>query len=413
MKRVLWFAVTSSLYENKIAGHNGGGWISSLETIVRSVKDIELAIAFEHSDSIFKKKIDGVTYYPINAWSSIKSRLAKKIQIQSEEKYIIPKCMEVIADYNPDVIHVFGAEWCFGLIAKHTQIPVIIHIQGSLPSYYNARFPVGVSLWDIMFSTKISVLRKLIVFKGDFLFKKKAIREENILRLCKNFMGRTDWDKSIVHLYNSQAKYYFCNEALRESFVNSNTYWVYPERKKTLLVSTLSGPWYKGVDVILKTANLLKKNTLLDFEWRIYGISDCGFYEKHFSILSSEVNVKVMGVVSQEVLLDGLLEANFYVHPSYIDNSPNSVCEAQILGVPVICTNVGGVSSLVEDKKTGFLVPANDPVKIADIVITQCQNEHFLNKISKNEVSVAKERHNPEAIKRDLLMIYNEIIDNK
>ena len=411
--RVLWFAVTSSLYESKVTGHNGGGWISSLEGIVRSVKDIELGIAFEHTDLVFKKEIDDVTYYPINAWTSMRSRLEKKIQVESEEKYIIPKCMDVITDFKPDVIHIFGSEWSFGLITQHTKVPVVIHMQGSLPSYYNARFPVGVSLWDIIFSSKISMLRKLIIIKGDLIFKKKALREEKILQLSNNFMGRTHWDKSIVHLYNPEANYYFCNEALRESFVDTSTHWTFHEYKKIIIASTISGPWYKGVDVVLKTAKLLKENTPLDFEWRIYGLTDCSFYEKHFSILSTDVNVKIMGVVNQETLLTGLLEANFYVHPSYIDNSPNSVCEAQILGIPVICTNVGGVSSLVEDKKTGFLVPANDPIKIADIVVSEYNNKLFLNEISKNEISIAKKRHSPDTIKKDLIMIYNKMVSDK
>lgn len=410
--RVLWFAVTSSMYENKTNSHNGGGWISSLEAIVRSVKDIELGVAFEHTDPIFKEEIDDVTYYPINAWTSVWSRLAKKVQVTSEEKYIIPKCMEVIEDFKPDVIHVFGSEWCFGLIAKHTQIPVVIHMQGSLPSYYNARFPVGVSLLNVMLSSDTSLLRKLIIWRNDLFFKKKAEREEEILRLCKNFMGRTHWDKSIVNVYNSQANYYFCNEALRESFIGANTHWHFSESEKIIIVSTLSGPLYKGIDVVLKTAKLLKENTAYDFEWRIYGSSDCKFYENQYKIFATEVGVKMMGVVSQEVLLNGLLEASFYVHPSYIDNSPNSVCEAQILGVPVVCTNVGGVSSLVEEGKTGFLVPANDPIKIADMIISKYNNKSLLNEISKNEIETAKKRHNPESIKNDLVMTYKSLMVN-
>ena len=58
--KVLWFAVTPSLYETLNKGHNGGGWIASLEQIVRSAPDIRLGIAFEHSDRIFKKEIDDV-----------------------------------------------------------------------------------------------------------------------------------------------------------------------------------------------------------------------------------------------------------------------------------------------------------------------------------------------------------------
>lgn len=410
--RVLWFAVTSSMYENKTNSHNGGGWISSLERIVRSVEDIELAVAFEHTDLFFKKEIDDVTYYPINSWTSVWSRLAKKLQVSSEEKYIIPKCMEVIEDFNPDVIHVFGSEWCFGLIANYTQVPVVIHMQGSLPPCYNARFPVGVSLLNVILSADKFLLRKLMIWKNDLMFKEKANREEKILRLCKNYMGRTHWDKSIVNVYNSQAKYYFCNEALRESFIESDIKWCFSGNKKIIIVSTLSGPLYKGIDVVLKTAKLLKENTLFDFEWRVYGHTDSKFYEKQYNIVANEVNVKMMGVVSQETLVENLISASFYVHPSYIDNSPNSVCEAQILGVPVICTNVGGVSSLVVEGKTGFLVPSNDPIKIADIIISEYNNKSLLNEISKNEIYAAKKRHNPENIKNDLIMIYDKLIED-
>jgi glycosyltransferase involved in cell wall biosynthesis len=412
--KVLWFSVTPSLYPlNKGGLHNGGGWISSLEQILRTDPEIELGIAFEHTDTLFKKECDDVTYYPIHAWTSRRSRLEKKVSVASEEKYIIPKCFDVIADFQPDVIHVFGSEWCFGLVVQHTDIPVVIHIQGCLPAYYNAWYPVGISIWNFLFSSKLSMKKKIIIFKADRMFHRKALREERILRLCQNYMGRTHWDKSVVHLYNPQASYYHCEEALRAVFTSNGTKWNFQERSKIVLVSTLSVPWYKGVDVVLKTAKLLKESSNLDFEWQVYGVSECRFFEEQYGIDAKTVNVRMMGVVAQEVLSEALLNATLYIHPTYIDNSPNSVCEAQILGVPAICTNVGGVSSLVEDRKTGFLVPANDPIKIADTILTYWDNKTLLSGISKNAISVAGQRHNPETIKANLISIYKKLIDNK
>lgn len=72
--KVLWFAVTPSLYETLNKGHNGGGWIASLEQIIRSAPDIRLGIAFEHSDRIFKKEIDDVCYYPINVNAGLRQK---------------------------------------------------------------------------------------------------------------------------------------------------------------------------------------------------------------------------------------------------------------------------------------------------------------------------------------------------
>ena len=52
------------------------------------------------------------------------------------------------------------------------------------------------------------------------------------------------------------------------------------------------------------------------------------------------------------------LFANSHIfHSSYIENSPNSVGEAQMVGVPVVASRVGGTDSMVEHGKTGFMYP--------------------------------------------------------
>ena len=182
------------------------------------------------------------------------------------------------------------------------------------------------------------------------------------MRHCQFFMGRTEWDRAYVSLYAPQAHYFHCEEALRLEFFAPTTR---STPKTPLFISTLSGPLYKGHDVILKTAKVLCETGHGDFEWRVFGVGDVRFAERKTGIRASDVHVRPMGNIPAERLRDELLSCTAYVHPSYIDNSPNSVCEAQVLGVPVVATNVGGVSSIVDDGKTGFLVPANDPVSLA------------------------------------------------
>lgn len=60
-----------------------------------------------------------------------------------KDKIIIADCLKVIEDFKPDIIHVFGSEWGFGLVEKYVDIPVVIHMQGSLPPYVNASYPPG------------------------------------------------------------------------------------------------------------------------------------------------------------------------------------------------------------------------------------------------------------------------------
>ena len=193
-------------------------------------------------------------------------------------------------------------------------------------------------LYGIKYSQqKQHYIQKLMAFRIDKTFHKNALQEESILKANHYFMGRTHWDKAIVNFYNPEAIYFECQEALRDSFIESNQKWSFVNDRKIKIISVISGPLYKGVDVNLKTAQLLKTHSSIDFEWNICGISNSDLIESVYKIKAKDVNVNYLGVLrSGRLKRYELVNSSFYIHPSYIDNSPNSVCEAQILGIPVI-----------------------------------------------------------------------------
>ena len=175
-----------------------------------------------------------------------------------------------------------------------------------------------------------------------------------------------------------------------------------------VFVSTISGPLYKGHDMILKTARMLKDSGLFGFEWRVYGVGDIRFAERKTGICAEDVGVRPMGVATAEELREALLHGSVYVHPSFIDNSPNSVCEAQVLGVPVVATNVGGVSSLFSPDKAGCLVPANDPLMAASrIVEALASPESF-----RSDRAACLARHDPRTIAANLVGIWRDWVGN-
>lgn len=223
-------------------------------------------------------------------------------------------------------------------------------------------------------------------------------------------MGRTEWDKNLINLFNPNATYFHCEEALRDSFINNGKQWTLQESDKVRIISVISNPWYKGVDLILKTAQLLKRFTDLDFEWQVYGVQNIRFYEHKYKIKAVNVNVKTMGTASKEELVDALCSATCYVHPSYIDNSPNSLCEAQLLGLPVLATHVGGISSLIRDGETGILFPANAPYTLAALIKRTNADKKLVLQLSCKARQQAIERHNPNAIRTRLLEIYKQIL---
>lgn len=117
-----------------------------------------------------------------------------------------------------------------------------------------------------------------------------------------------------------------------------------------------------------------------------------------------------MGVMQADEMVTTLLQSSVYVHPSYIDNSPNSLCEAQILGLPVIGTYVGGIPSLIENRVTGVLVPANGSYELAYQLQYIQGHPDFCRELSQNGFAVAMKRHNKEKILKDLITVYNKLV---
>ena len=234
--RILWFSVTPSLFNPHSNGHNGGGWIASLEQIVRQNKSIELGIAFYFPDKSFKYHNEGVTYYPLQTEShSFVDKLFKKKSSNNIEKYL-----QIVEDFKPDIIQIFGSENEFGAICKQTDIPVVIHMQGCLPPYHNALMPVGMKRSDFLFKKGLSLGYRFIGLRSEKAFRRKAEREIEIIQSCKYFMGRTEWDKSLIDLFNPGATYFHCEEALRDSFITSEKRWKYSEEKKKTIISVIS-----------------------------------------------------------------------------------------------------------------------------------------------------------------------------
>ena len=138
--KVLWFEIsTPSRYLN--TGHVTAGWQDALENIVATSNDIELYIAFESHVPADVKIVEGVTYIPmITQYSFWEQKVGQHTWTINERK-VIEQGRTVIEQYKPDVIQVFGNEWPFGLLAQYTDIPLVVHIQGSIIPYDNALYP--------------------------------------------------------------------------------------------------------------------------------------------------------------------------------------------------------------------------------------------------------------------------------
>lgn len=404
--RVLWFSITPSLYDEKTYG----GWVTSLERIIRQYgKDIELGIAFEHNDKCFKVIRDGVTYYPMNKIDTRLKKLRLMLNYANGWNFLKPLVQKVIDDFKPDIIHCFGSEWPFGLIVRDIKIPVVIHMQG-FANIYALSASMCCRLSDQYKYHHYNPFSMFHYWYRSLKTDASNKREQEIMRCNKYFMGRTEWDKNIVKYYSPGAKYYHCEEAIRPEILHSKIKWQFTPRKKMRIITISSASTLKGNDLILRTAKILK-DFGFNFEWRVAGSKDSFiFFESITGLKHENLNIELLGLLPVNDVTDELGKADVYVHTAIIDNSPNSLCEAQVIGCPVIATNVGGIPQLVENGKTGFLFPFNEPHTLAFILMNMHGQKDILEEISQNEMQISQERHNEQNILKNLIAIYRDII---
>ena len=416
--RILWFTNTPSLYmpqsKNDVTGYNGGGWIASAEKEIRKIDDIELAVAFLYDGQPFKVCQNEGLYYPIlNPCNTIIKKIRDKIRLltisienyeQSTWGYYLGNYQRIIEDFKPDMIHVWGSEAQFGLVWKITDVPVILHQQGIINQYFNAFLPANMS-WSNYGNRGIIAKLKAMIAKRRW--ESSAYREKEIMRGVRAVLGRTEWDKEVSHCLNPSVKYFHTDEILRDAFY-SPTKRRLPE--KATIVTTISSAPYKGYDMVLKTAKILKRDLNMDFVWKCYGDIEPKWIEKFVGIKHEDVNVELCGVVDSQQLQEAESNATLYFHPSYIDNSPNSLCEAQMMSLPVVATFVGGIPSLIDNGIDGFLIPANDPYQAA-CHIEKLANDKELNiTMGEKARDKAMKRHEKQEIVKQILAVYYSVL---
>ena len=415
--RILW--ITNKLFpdvckELGIEQPVFGGWMyASAKALCKTSKTIDLGVATLYGgDELQTLKIKGITYFLIpNQRDNWKYHQSLKLYWKSVKE-----------DFLPDVIHIHGSEYPHGLgyVEACGNENVVVSIQG-LVSVYERYYYGGISRKELI---KNTTLRDY--FRVDSLFsqhadmQKKGRNERSLLQSVKHIIGRTSWDKSHAWEMNPDAEYHFCNETLRKEFYGHE--WEYSDCEKYSIFLSQGHYPIKGFHQIIKALPIILKHypktevylAGRDFVnlpwWRLSG------YAKYLKSLMKKFDIRdkvnFTGLLNGEEMCDRFLKSNVFVCPSAIENSPNSIGEAQILGVPVIASYVGGTPDMVEYKETGLLYRFEETEMLANAVCTIFNDDKFTNKLSKNSRKVAKARHDSNKNAEDLNNIYQKIDNN-
>lgn len=412
--KVLWFSNTPAnsdeFLHNELKGT--GGWLKSLDTKLQ--EKVDLHIAFYTNDKTENFSYLNTAYYPIHKASrnfidKITDRFVTKIIFKED----VNKYLQIIKEVNPDVIHVHGTEMPFGYIQEKTNIPVVISIQGNITVLKHKYFSgIEKSCINRLDDFKQICLKNTSFLKQYNRFKIWEEGEQEILKESKYIIGRTDWDYRITRILAPNSKYFYVSEILRNSFYKDET--LLQIEDKFVISTTNGNNLYKGFETLCFALSMLNKNGFQNFEWRVAGIQEFDpivkLVKKKLGKNFPKKNLVLLGSLNEQQLHSSLLETNLYVMTSHIENSPNNLSEAMILGIPCIATFAGGTGSIIENNVDGILIQDGDPWVMAGAILELKSNESKMRKMGEKARLTALKRHDSSQIVEDLLIVYKNII---
>ncbi len=402
------------------------GWLTGcLERIMKqtgSENEIELGICFPAQGDITSSRevIDGITYYGFNE------------DLDHPEVYdgtVENRFHVILDDFKPDVLHLFGAEFPHSLAmlrAFGNPERSLLTIQGlccKIAEDYMAELPPEVQ----QMTTFRDRLKNDSIVQQQEKYKVRAEHEREAILLTGNITGRTDFDKNVTSEINPEAKYFHMNETMRPCFYegkwDSNevlphsiflSQGDYPLKGFHFMIEAMPKILEKYPDAHLYVAgnNIIGKgNSKYPYFMR------ASAYGKYLKSLLFKYKLKkkvtMLGTLNDTQMKEQFLKSSVYVCPSIVENSPNSLCEAMLLGMPVVAARVGGIPSLIQADKEGVIFEKANIDSLADGILQIWDEPVIAGVFGDNARKRALVAHDPDDNYRRLIEIYSEISGKK
>lgn len=381
-----------------------GGWTGAMIAQLSQLPDVEIGVIMKGPGAEpAKQRIGTVDYYLVPPAGGDGFDIAAR------------DLRWAIDDFRPDLIHAEGAEFAHTrTMMREWQGPSLVSLQGILAGY--EPYEHGDLALDEMLASgrpRLMLLALILHFKKRFRFRPRLAAEAETIAAASAISGRTLWDRAHAHAINPQARYFPCSRILRRAFYEAGPREEFEPH--SLFVGNAASP-RKGAHFALQAAALLKREYP---GLKIYVAGESPFggsrrdwkkrlgypaYLRHLiGALGLRENVEFVGVLSPEAMAGRMRRSHVYLLPSLIENSPNTLGEAMMLGVPVVSAYAGGAPDMARDEVDALFYRPNDPQMLAYQVKRLFDDPALCARLTESARLRALETHDPER-NRDLLV---------
>lgn len=180
----------------------------------------------------------------------------------------------------------------------------------------------------------------------------------------------------------------------------------------------------KGLDVLIEAISIMHQNEVLKenpFCLTIIGgegeesTEDENIEISRIKALSEKYGLRdlvtFLGKKNQDSLPYYYSAAEAVVVPSQYESFGMVALEAMACGTPVVASQIGGLAYLVQDGVTGFTVPVDDPLELANRLTSLITDPGLRDRMGKQAVQVAQD-YAWDKIASKLLVVYEELLSN-
>ncbi|MBO5292274.1 MAG: glycosyltransferase family 4 protein [Lachnospiraceae bacterium] len=401
---------------------NKEGWLTGLsDRILQDTgNEMELGVCFpiDRGAESISGKAEGLAYFGFHE---------DVLDAHHYDTVMEAEIKSIVEDYQPDIVHIFGTEYPHTL-AMLKSVPdcrkVLVGIQGlcfEYSHYFMADLPQHIidraNFRDIVRRDTLKQQKEKYDARGKF--------EIEALKKAVHITGRTAWDYELTERVNPKRIYHPMGETLRAPFYQGE----WKQENCTvhrIFVSQGNYP-IKGLHYVLPALAELTKE-FPDVKLCVAGDVitahqtwkqklKLSSYGKYLLELLEQYqlteHVEFLGRLDAEQMREQYLKSNVFLSPSAIENSPNSIGEALMLGVPVVSSACGGVPSLFTDGKEGLFYETADTQALVNCLKRIFTEEDLVRQIHEEARKRAWELHDPEKNYRTLLGIYEELMQQE
>ena len=444
MKRVLWVCnimLPAIAQELHLPYSNREGWLSGIfrqltegsgentaEVSLAGEREICLGVCFpvtDRSQIPASEKAGGFRVKGVPCYAFLEDLgHPERYDASLEERF-----REIFADFKPDILHIFGTEFPHALAAVRSfnrPERTLIGIQGlcgEIARAYMAGLPKKVQ-HQVTFR---DLVRRDSIRQQQKKFLQRGEQETLAIKGCGNITGRTRFDREGTARLNPDAEYFHMNETMRKEFYTGS--WKLENCEEHSIFLGQGDYPLKGMHFVLEAMARLSES-YPDVKLYVAGnsiINNRTFKEKLklpaygkylLSLIKKyglEEKVIMTGKLTSEEMKQQFLKSHVFVCASVLENSPNTVGEAMLLGVPVAASEAGGIPDMITDGQDGLLFETGNADSLAKAIgklFDRTVDETGLcpaQRLSAQAVQRARSVHDGAANYHRLLEIYDRI----